>query len=62
MPEGISAAEAFSDCLDRSVAGNVPFRDWLLSDMLPSETCAAVDALPVTPPPNPRDARQARDA
>ena len=50
MPEISDVAKVFLACLDRNDPGSTPFRHWLLAEMLPAETCAAVDALPVTPP------------
>jgi hypothetical protein len=50
MPESPPVAEAFLGCLDQAQAQAEPFRHWLLRDMLPPATCAAIDALPVTPP------------
>jgi hypothetical protein len=45
-----SVVATFLGCLDRSEPGTYPFRHWLLSDILPDEVCAAIDALPVAPP------------
>ncbi len=43
-------AARFLSCLDRSEAATYPYRHWLLDRVLPEDTCAAIDALPVTPP------------
>jgi hypothetical protein len=43
-------AESFLNCLHRAQAEAAPFRHWLLEDALSPETCAAIRALPLTPP------------
>ena len=50
MPESQTVAEGLLDCLDHAHAETDPFRYWLLRGMLPRATCAAIDALAVTPP------------
>jgi hypothetical protein len=50
MPEPSAIAAAFLSCLDRCKIEIYPYRHWLLDRILPDETCAAIDALPVEPP------------
>jgi hypothetical protein len=51
MSDSGAVAAAFLSCLDRAAAAGHPYRHWLLDSILPDDTCAAIDALPVTPPP-----------
>jgi len=51
MTGNSGASLRFLRALDRSAAGAVPFRHWLLRDMLPEETLTQIDALPFEPPP-----------
>ena len=51
MTEASGVSRHFLQALDRSTAGETPFRHWLLQDMLPEETCRQIDALPFEPPP-----------
>lgn len=44
-------AATFLACLDRCRAETWPYRHWLLNGILSDEACAAIDALPVQPPP-----------
>src|ERR1700722_2661854 len=46
-----SVASAFLASLDRCDSDTYPFPHWLLDRVLPDETCAAIDALRVAPPP-----------
>jgi hypothetical protein len=41
----------FLGCIDRSHEGKYPFRHWLIDNVLPAASCAAIDALPFAPPP-----------
>ena len=50
MPESQTVAEVFLGCLDHARAETDPFRYWLLRGTLPRVTCAAIDALAVSPP------------
>lgn len=47
----VTPADAFLSCLDRAGAGTYPYPHWLLQHALPDDVCAAIDALPVAPPP-----------
>jgi hypothetical protein len=51
MSETGVIASQFLACLDRCAAKTYPYRHWLLDRILPDETCAAIDALPVAPAP-----------
>ena len=44
MPD---VAAQFLDCLDRSARSEFPFRHWLLTRMLPAESCEAIVGLPI---------------
>jgi hypothetical protein len=44
-------AATFLSSLDHSDSDAYPFRHWLLNRVLPDPTCAAIDALPASPPP-----------
>jgi hypothetical protein len=46
-----AVASTFLDSLDHCDSDTYPFRHWLLDSILPAKTCAAIDALHVTPPP-----------
>jgi hypothetical protein len=46
-----SVASVFLGSLDHCDSDSYPFRHWLLDRMLPNQTCRAIDALPVKPPP-----------
>jgi hypothetical protein len=46
----VCVASSFLASLDRSDCGTYPFRHWLLDRVLPSRTCAAIDALHIAPP------------
>ena len=50
MPDGADVAGTFLTCLDKTEYGAVPFRHWLLRDILPMASCQAIDALAVRPP------------
>jgi len=43
-------APVFLASLDNSDRRDLPYRHWLLENMLPDDTCAEIDALPVEPP------------
>src|ERR1700688_1092093 len=45
------ACDQFRLSLDNSPEAEAPFRHWLLQHVLPEEVCAAIDALPLAPPP-----------
>lgn len=47
-PAGIEARLVRS--LDRAAAETVPFRHWLLAEVLPPQVCAAIVDLPIAPP------------
>jgi hypothetical protein len=51
MSDAREVAASFLSCLDRADAAARPYRHWLLDRILPDDTCAALDALPVVPPP-----------
>jgi hypothetical protein len=50
MSDPGAIAATFLSCLDRCKAKTYPYRHWLLDGILPDDTCAAIDALPVQPP------------
>lgn len=50
MHDHSATAEYFLSRLERSVAGDHPFRHWLLDSALPDSTCKGIDALNVLPP------------
>jgi hypothetical protein len=50
MPDRPDVTASILSCLDRAQASTHPFRHWLIEDILPPETCGAIDALPFAPP------------
>lgn len=50
MIDDATISRHFLRALDRAAAAKTPFRHWLLEDMLPAETCTAIDTLPFEPP------------
>lgn len=50
MIDAAAISRRFLQALKRAAAADAPFRHWLLKDMLPAETCTAIDALPFEPP------------
>jgi len=50
MTENFDISGHFLRALDQSIMGTIPFRHWLLQDMLPEETLTQIDALPFEPP------------
>jgi hypothetical protein len=50
MSDLSAIAARFLACLDRCKMQIYPYRHWLLNGILPEDTCAAIDALPVQPP------------
>jgi hypothetical protein len=49
MPGADAVASRFLGSLDCCDSDSYPFRHWLLADMLPDATCAAIDGLCCTP-------------
>ncbi len=50
MVEGNAVAASLISAFDKSYFGAKPYRHWLPENMLPTETCEGLDALPVAPP------------
>jgi hypothetical protein len=51
MSDAGAVAATLLSCLDCSEAATYPYRHWLIHGVLPEDTCAAIDALPLNPPP-----------